>query len=335
MGTTKTSSLHQQKKKTKKKSFLWTILCALIAFALHQLTQAPPLPRHRPKIFVIGLSKTGTTSIGDALERLSYRRLGWRDIRSRHLVHTWAHSHINTNPNTTTNSTLSLPPTLLAQTLQYDAFEDLPWPKLYPQLAALYPTAKFILSLRKDDETWLRSMATHMGRGEWQPYAMFYGATTFEGNEEVIRQSYVNHTREVREFFRGQEERYVEMRIDNYDDDGEEENWRALCRVAECSERGEGGGGMRFPRTNTKGSWDMGPVKNAVRFCWGWMVTRTEEQVVKYYYEQDVDAVKPVLSALWTAYDFVERAYTELEFKIVALFVPALPVGRTAHLQSL
>lgn len=45
---------------------------------------------------------------------------------------------------------------------------------------------------------------------------------------------------------------------------------------------------------------------------------------MKYYYERNVEAVKPVLSALWSAYDFVERAYTELEFKIVASFVPAL-----------
>ncbi|KAM3416079.1 hypothetical protein BST61_g9561 [Cercospora zeina] len=320
--------LHHQKK-----PLLWTILFALIALTLHQLTRPPP-PTHRPKVFVIGLSKTGTTSIGDALELLSYRRLGWRDIRSRHLVHTWANSHSHTSSSDYNNSSSDLLPTsLLAQTLQYDAFEDLPWSKTYPQLAEIYPDAKFILSLRKDDETWLRSMRTHMGRGEWQPYALFYGATTFEGNEEVIRQSYVQHTREVREFFRGKEERFVEMRIDD-DDVGDEENWRALCRVAECP---SGGGhvfpaaGIRFPRTNSKASWDMGPVRNAVRFCWGWMVTRTEEQVVKYYYERDVEAVKPVLNMLWMAYDFVERAYTELEFRIVALFVPALPVGQAGQ----
>ncbi|GIZ38909.1 hypothetical protein CKM354_000230800 [Cercospora kikuchii] len=289
---------------------IWTILAvlaALFATAIYQLAQPPTT--HLPKVFVIGLSKTGTTSIGDALERIGYRRLGWRDIRSRHLVHTWAHSN---------NSDLS---TLISQTKQYDAFEDLPWAKAYPQMAELYPDTKFILSLRKDDETWLRSMGTHMGRGEWQPYKLFYGATTFEGNEEVIRQSYLNHTREVREFFRDKEERFVEMRID---DAGDEENWSALCQVARCP-----GGkvpSIRFPRTNSKGSWDMGPVKNAVRFCWGWTVTRTEEQVVKYYYDRNVEAVKPVLSALWSAYDFVERAYTELEFKIVASFVPALTV---------
>jgi hypothetical protein len=63
------------------------LLALLLSHISYQLAQPPP--GLKPKIFVIGLSKTGTTSIGDALEMLGYRRLGWRDIRSQHMVHTW------------------------------------------------------------------------------------------------------------------------------------------------------------------------------------------------------------------------------------------------------
>jgi hypothetical protein len=46
----------------------------------------PPRISTKPKVFVIGLSKTGTTSMGDALAQLNYTRLGWSDIYSRYLV---------------------------------------------------------------------------------------------------------------------------------------------------------------------------------------------------------------------------------------------------------
>ncbi|USW48741.1 hypothetical protein Slin15195_G020600 [Septoria linicola] len=293
---------------------LWTSLATLIAiFALAVYQLAQPPETLNPKVFVLGFSKTGTTSIGDALERLGYRRLGWRDVRSRHMVYTWAHDGDLT--------------TLVEQTRNYDAFEDLPWPMVYKEMSELYPDAKFVLSLRKDEETWLKSMKRHMGRGEWLPYEWFYGATKFQGNEDIIRESYANHTRDVREYFKDKQDKYMEMSIDDGD-----VNWDVLCQIAQCP-----GGrvpSISFPKSNPASSWDMGTIQNAVRFCWGWSVTRTEEQVAKWYYERDVKALKPVFNALWRLYDFVERAYTELEFKIVAFFKPPLTaeqIEQVAH----
>ena len=85
-----------------------------------------------------------------------------------------------------------------------------------------------MLSLRENEDRWLRSMGTHMGRGKWLPYATFYGADTFEGNEEVIRQSYRNHTENVRAYFSDKPDRYMELKIDG------DTNWDVLCQVAQC-----------------------------------------------------------------------------------------------------
>ena len=98
---------------------LTVVILALFLAAYHI---AQPPATLRPKIFVIGLSKTGTSSIGDALAILKYKRLGWKDIRSRHLVHTFANRDFGA---------------LVDQTRYFDAFEDLPWPFMYRQMAEM------------------------------------------------------------------------------------------------------------------------------------------------------------------------------------------------------
>jgi hypothetical protein len=60
-----------------------------LPFPQQPLASLSTSPHSRPKVFVIGLSKTGTTSLGDALSRLSFRRVGWEDIRSRFLFRSY------------------------------------------------------------------------------------------------------------------------------------------------------------------------------------------------------------------------------------------------------
>ncbi|KJX96838.1 hypothetical protein TI39_contig598g00020 [Zymoseptoria brevis] len=254
-----------------------SIILLLIA---HQFdfSSSSSLPARPPKVFVIGLSKTGTTSIGDALEILGYRRLGWADTRSRIMVHTWM------NGNKATNFELSQ---------LWDAFEDLPWPVMYREMAEKYPDAKFLLSRRKDEETWLQSMAVHVGRGKWKPYAYFYGADTFEGNEDIMRQAYRGHMREVRAFFNDKPGRLWEMSID---DDGDV-NWDVLCQIASCP------GGkppkVQFPRSNTQATWERGWLDESRRGVEGWIVTRIEELIAHHCYHGEWQVlVKPLMRAI-------------------------------------
>ncbi|CAK4029167.1 hypothetical protein DOTSEDRAFT_69047 [Lecanosticta acicola] len=278
-------------------SWTWVVAAPLLSAILllaNQLVQAPEAGSLKPKVFVLGLSKTGTTSIGDALELLGYRRLGWRDIRSRHMVHSFVNG--DQTP-------------LVELTRYYDAFEDLPWPFLYREMAELHPDAKFVLSLRKDEETWMRSMKAHVGRGRWLPYTHFYGADTYEGNEEIIRQSYRNHTQNVRNYFEDKPRRYVELSIDDGD-----VNWDVLCLVAQCPTGKVPS--LAFPKSNTAASWDVGWLFSSLQWLWGWTLTRLEEQTTSYYYSSGHTTLKPLLSLCWWILDFVDRAHTELYFRI-------------------
>lgn len=268
------------------------LLSTFILLAANYIAQ--PHPLLKPKVFVIGLSKTGTTSIGDALDLIGYKRLGWKDVRSRHLIHTWANGDYNA---------------LIDQTRFYDAFEDLPWPRMYRQMAERYPDAKFILSLRKDEQTWLRSMHRHVGRGLWQPYAYFYGATQVVGNEQTVLSAYRNHTSEVRAYFHDQPHRYVELNID----DGER-SWYALCKVAECPEGHVPSIG--FPRANTAESWSNGWLFDEFHGLVRWSITRMEEFTSTSYYHGGWPIVNAVLGICWWVISLVDQACCELYYKM-------------------
>ncbi|KAK3636942.1 hypothetical protein LTR56_012602 [Elasticomyces elasticus] len=269
-------------------------ISALIIFAARQIAQPPATLR--PKIFVIGLSKTGTSSIGDALALLQYKRLGWKDIRSRHLVHTWANGDYSA---------------LIDQTRYFDAFEDLPWPYMYRQMAEMYPDAKFLLSLRKDERTWLESMRRHVGRGSWQGYRYFYGATEVDGHEDVVLQSYTNHTNEVRAYFQDKPDRYGELVIDDGD-----KNWEVLCRMAECPEGRVPS--IPFPKSNTAAHWQQGALIDNLHFMWSWSITRMEELSAESYYQGGWSVVNGLLDACSELYYKTMIAIAEpLEFKAV------------------
>ena len=217
----------------------------------------PPVktdPDSRPKVFVIGLSKTGTTSLGDALSRLSFLRIGWRDIRSRFLFRSYLKHDLSP---------------LISVTHVYDAFEDLPWALVYQDMARLYPDARFILTLRKSEQAWLRSISDHTARRKWMGHEVVYGGIQARGHESAYLAVYRNHTDSVRAFFagKGYEERLLEFVIDAEEEEGEGAEkwgkWSALLSFLgmEDSEdvRRELG---EFPRSNGKDSlWNRDPLK--------------------------------------------------------------------------
>lgn len=269
------------------------LLFSILILVCTELAQPPA--NLKPKVFVIGFSKTGTTSFGDALAQIGYKRLGWKDIRSRHMVHSYVNGEYEP---------------LIEQTRFYDAFEDLPWPHLYREMAEMYPDSKFILSLRKDDATWLKSMRRHVGRGKWIGYSHFYGAVTFDGNEETIRQSYTNHTARVREYFAETPERYLELTVDDGD-----VNWSKLCGFVGCP------GGVvpdtPFPRSNAASTWRDGSVDviGWLHWMWGWTITRIEEITTYLYYEKKQPSARVVLSFVWRTVDTIEMACSEMYYK--------------------
>jgi hypothetical protein len=224
-------------------------------------------PLHRPKVFVIGLSKTGTTSVGDALERLCYARKGWEDIRSRFLFRSYLKGDISP---------------FVALTRYYDAFEDVPWALVYHDMARMYPDAKFILTLRANDQDWLKSIKGHTARRAWIGHDYIYGASQAEGHEESYLEAYRNHTSSVRKFFagKGNETRLLEWVIDGKGDavKTEEEKWGVLLRFLELEDSEEIRKDLgEFPWTNRTDSWKDRNFMKSVWYTW---------DVVMFYLEE-------------------------------------------------
>lgn len=145
------------------------------------------IPRDRPFVFGIGLSKTGTTSLNDALEMLGY-------------------------------SAFHLPPIAKAGPdgtirrdwpwwmYKFDAMTDLTVAVLHRELAELFPRARFIYT-RREMESWLRSCQRHFTQEladrrieQRQSYInelceAFYGSCIYE--EAGFRAAYLKHEAEV------------------------------------------------------------------------------------------------------------------------------------------
>lgn len=151
------------------------------------------VPRDRAWVFGIGLSKTGTTSLSDALELLGY-------------------------------NAFHLPPVAKADgaggimmdwpwwVMKHDALSDLTVAVLWRELDSLYPNARFIYTPR-DMESWLDSCRRHFTAelaearvAQGQSYlndlcAAFYGSHLYD--EAMYRAAYLRHEAEVRTHFAG------------------------------------------------------------------------------------------------------------------------------------
>ncbi len=153
------------------------------------------------KIFGIGLSKTGTTTLGGALRLLGYNHLlgpDWESIFYWHVGDTQG---------------------LIQRAKQYDAFEDWPWSLVYREMAEAFPEAKFILTVRKDPEAWFDSSTRFRGKlgpSSLREQVYGYAMPTEENKKEHIA-FYTRHTENVRAFFSDQPDRLLEVCWENGD----------------------------------------------------------------------------------------------------------------------
>jgi hypothetical protein len=234
--------------------FSWAIflLGALLLFA------RMPSEGSKTKVFVIGLNKTGTTSLGDVLRILGYRRLGWGDFVSRKLFHDWYSGNLEP---------------LIKYTTEYDAFEDLPWPFVYQEMATLYPDAKFILSVRANEEVWWKSISRHTARRYWIGHELTYGSYSAANDKDAYIDLYLQHQQSVRQFFKDQPERLLDLNIDKGAD------WATLCNFLGCQSMPQ----SPFPKSNTQTSFLNADYIGFFE-KWDNMVNFLESQIVSYWY---------------------------------------------------
>ncbi len=169
------------------------------------------------KIFGIGYSKTGTTSLTKALRMLGIDALHF----PFHALHHGSDEL-----------------TLNHDRLQArEAYTDTPIPRFYKELDERYPGSKFILTVR-DMDSWLRSCdKSHVWPGEFvhdkairnQSHVRtllnlhydLYGAVYFQ--RAAFRRRHEEHIAEVREYFKDRPDDLITLDI------CADEGWEKLC----------------------------------------------------------------------------------------------------------
>ena len=163
------------------------------------------------KIFGIGLSKTGTTSLTKALEILGYKSIhhpqNWLKINDGKLDFDYK------------------------QIEKYDTFTDIEIARFYKELDNRYPHSKFILTTRNID-SWLKSCKNHL-----HPYNQYndslnllleeiYGSNIYSSDEEFT-QAYLRHYDDVINYFkdRPQDLLILDVNVEN--------KWEKICTFLE------------------------------------------------------------------------------------------------------
>ncbi len=188
---------------------LFTTLVAYLSLVLGLwVIPCPKDPQRPEKVFCIGLSRTGTTSLCVALHEMGYEvyHMPFKLLR-------WPRS-ASTAPRVDRRWADA-----------FDAQADTPVALAYRELADLYPTARFILTTR-ESTSWGASMASFYGRYATifrgapfvpvrQILAAAYGSDWATKSPQEYAEIYERHVAEVRAFFAGtgQSHRLMELAI--------------------------------------------------------------------------------------------------------------------------
>ena len=171
---------------------------------------------HHPKIFGLGLSRTGTTSLHAALVLLGKASCHYPAVAARH----WLAGQYESDP-------LS----------EVEACVDLPTPVFFRELDRAYPGSRFILTVR-DEGQWLESVGRFLGgTAPSGPRTILrdmirvatYGMAGFHA--ERFREVFRQHRRAVEDYFADRPETLLVMDISAGD------GWEALCRFLGIGEQ--------------------------------------------------------------------------------------------------
>lgn len=161
------------------------------------------------KIFVVGLDKTGTSSISKALRILNYSVIE-SDAK---FIDIYEKSDINYFMNFIK---------------QYDAGADLPWCVLYKELYKKYPNAKYILTTRENENIWVKSHFNHFLQTNTKGkelisryFRTFYKLPYPINHGEELKKIYITHNTKVREFFDGMDN-FIDVNVSDV-------GWNELC----------------------------------------------------------------------------------------------------------
>ena len=181
------------------------------------------------KVFGIGFSKTGTTSLETAFETLGYKVCHghWQNNNTFYLQALWVNRAYDE---------------IFKLVNYWDAFADTPWggTNLYEELYARLPDSKFILTVR-DPEEWYVSleklitmfdldletaMESYHNNGMWGSAYFFkhiFGIEKLAGNRQKIIDHYIAYNRDAIEFFSKRDAAFIVL------DFAKGDGWEKLC----------------------------------------------------------------------------------------------------------
>lgn len=144
--------------------------------------------KRKRKVFIIGFHKTGTSTLGKALQILGYTVCGSLKEAYDYDLNKDVKSYILEKAKPLLNT--------------YDSFQDTPWFLIYKELYQLYPDAYFILT-KRSEKRWIKSVQKHFGDQKFKYHDYIYGTNNSIKDESIYLKRYQNHNLEVELFFEG------------------------------------------------------------------------------------------------------------------------------------
>jgi hypothetical protein len=148
----------------------------------------------RRKVFGIGWSKTGTTTLGDALRILGFKH-GRRHLLAdgrggRGLMARYANGDLDP---------------LIDEASRYDSLDDWPWMLIYSELDEAFPGSRFVLTTR-DPDAWLSSWrnmleAQRSSPDEDERIGTLFGLPFPDVSDAELVERVARHNREVQDHF--------------------------------------------------------------------------------------------------------------------------------------
>lgn len=161
------------------------------------------------KIFGIGWAKTGTKTLGECFKLLGFKH----QSRRLDLVEKLYKNDLKR---------------IIGIANKSQTFEDWPWIILYKELNEYYPTSKYILTIR-DEENWIRSYRNLL-QNEGKPTmrknrirSYLYGFPFPDVTDSQLINRYLKHNDDVIEYFRSNKDKLLVV------DWEKGHGWKELC----------------------------------------------------------------------------------------------------------
>mgnify|MGYP006273494857 CR=1 FL=1 len=163
----------------------------------------------RAKVFCVGFQKTGTSSLGIALERLGYRVAGFYPFRDLAAKREVAYEELLERA--------------VEVAREVDAAQDMPWPILYADLDRIFPGSKFIHVMR-DRDSWINSVIGDFSNSTNAIRRFIYKVPYPQLDPEAYLARYDRHNRDVGAYFADRESDFLSLDLSKGEVD-----WAPIC----------------------------------------------------------------------------------------------------------